>query len=1417
MKKSITKRALSVILSIVMAFIIVPLSEISIDAAGIEISAGDGGYIGKTYNALSDVAFSENALTLSDVFSNADVLNYEIRSMSETKCAYSLISDSSTYAYNQSKSLDASIDVGTKIKIVKLNANAKFGMSFASSSSGGQKSEYFVMEVTHIENASYMSTTASSLKKMWSTSNVVSPNFINDINALGAAEFFARYGTHIVTGYSAGGTAYASYEGNSIATNAEFSSSLNTSVGMGVDIGSFLNLKGSMNISESGGGSSSGNNTCSKLQSTSIGGNGILDLNEDGANVASVNAYVNTITANNSRILIDGNLKLLSIWDFIYASGNPSLYNAAKLLEEYYFEHIEGEKEQIGGYSNEFLNYAGCKIISTPEELNSVRNDLDGVYVLACNIDLSSYENWQPIGSRTEPFTGIFFGNSNTISGLHITSCTNDVAGLFGYNNGRIQGVRVEGNIQVDSANSVGAIAAYNNGVVTDCYDEVVYDVDYFSLSDVNLGLRKIDLETVSPQTITIGDENGIYLVGRPDKVYYGINIVIQKNEVTSPAYIILENVNIVGDSANGTIYSDNDRQIRIISTGNKNAISGADSRMAINASGAMISFFGNAEMVVQGGKGINGAAVTSESANGNNGTDGATAIKGSHVYVNMAQKLTVKGGNGGNGSSGCDGKSGGNGSPDYNPDNGSRNERVDGRHGGNGESGGNGGNGGNGGAGAVGIVSDALAVVSALEVVSGEGGKGGSGGNGGNGGRGGNGEGVWSFHHSTGGNGGNGGDGGNGGNGGIGGDSHFAVIAQTVNVTDPSLLNITNGKAGDGGSFGRRGIAGSGGSRGIGYSGAVFVGIKVSKYGSDGSSGNDGYNGIGGANGTVQSVTLTPTEGYENNSKILAGITCGYTNNSLSRLNNNSWNNNTISINSVSKINYFSGDNFDKSTVSFSVNGEEVYYDYSFNSQRIGINCVRITDGNCSRLIPVYVTETVPVRIEIAETGKSEFVKNTQFTTDGLSIKVVYNNGSETYINAASDGVSVNSPDMTLEGTKTVTVSYDYDSDPATATLVTTYTISVVRVSVTGIDVENNPNAMTYMPNDKFNPNGLKIKILRNDGSTETIDSTNADLKYIYDFSVDGIRTVTVDYHGHKAYIDCTVTAHAYGEWYTVEAADHSKEGLERRDCNYNVSGHFNCFETRVTPKIPHVFDRKVISNEYKKSDATFYSPAVYYYSCECGVKGKETFTYGEPLTNENDPQIVIDNVRGLPGEYVTVNFTLKNTDPVKSMMLYKFIYNDSVLELQTDSIGWTVDGALLSDWNASTEEAALLLNANTDINGAIFSLKFKILDDAELGNQTISCSVVAKSKPENEAEKSVEIAIVSGSIEITSIKRGDVNGDDSIDSDDVIYLLKYTLIPDYYPINQSGDMDGNGSVDSDDVIYLLKHTLLPDYYPLH
>jgi len=48
------------------------------------------------------------------------------------------------------------------------------------------------------------------------------------------------------------------------------------------------------------------------------------------------------------------------------------------------------------------------------------------------------------------------------------------------------------------------------------------------------------------------------------------------------------------------------------------------------------------------------------------------------------------------------------------------------------------------------------------------------------------------------------------------------------------------------------------------------------------------------------------------------------------------------------------------------------------------------------------------------------------------------------------------------------------------------------------------------------------------------------------------------------------------------------------------------------------HLFDKQVVSNVYLASPATYTEKAKYYYSCECGEKGSETFDYGDMLVKD-------------------------------------------------------------------------------------------------------------------------------------------------------------------------------------------------------
>ena len=61
-----------------------------------------------------------------------------------------------------------------------------------------------------------------------------------------------------------------------------------------------------------------------------------------------------------------------------------------------------------------------------------------------------------------------------------------------------------------------------------------------------------------------------------------------------------------------------------------------------------------------------------------------------------------------------------------------------------------------------------------------------------------------------------------------------------------------------------------------------------------------------------------------------------------------------------------------------------------------------------------------------------------------------------------------------------------------------------------------------------------------------------------------------------------------------------------------------------------------------------------------------------------------------------------------------------------------------------------------------------------------------------------------------------GDLDGNEGVDEDDVIYLLQHLLMPEDYGVGQSVDYDNSGTFDESDVIYLLQHLLLPEAFPL-
>ncbi len=138
--------------------------------------------------------------------------------------------------------------------------------------------------------------------------------------------------------------------------------------------------------------------------------------------------------------------------------------------------------QQINRLSEQEAIAQGYTVIKTAQDLDNIRNDLDGKYILMNDIDLSSYSNWDPIGDIDSGvgFTGTLDGNGYVVKNLTINSPTKNFAGLFlgiGVGTlgvGEVKNLGLENvDIRIESNTSdisVGALAASSTGIISNCY-----------------------------------------------------------------------------------------------------------------------------------------------------------------------------------------------------------------------------------------------------------------------------------------------------------------------------------------------------------------------------------------------------------------------------------------------------------------------------------------------------------------------------------------------------------------------------------------------------------------------------------------------------------------------------------------------------------------------------------------------------------------------------------------------------------------------------------------------------------------------------------------------------------------------------------------------------------------------------------
>ncbi|MEE8670424.1 MAG: hypothetical protein SOI41_07290 [Heyndrickxia coagulans] len=120
-------------------------------------------------------------------------------------------------------------------------------------------------------------------------------------------------------------------------------------------------------------------------------------------------------------------------------------------------------------------------LVGDPADLNAVRNNLSAYYKQVCDIDMSEFGNWIPIGNDPG-FGGYYNGNGYKIDNL-ICEQTTNYAGLFGViSAGKIENVNIE-NAKITGGNYVGGICgSFKNSLsnVINCHvDGSISGYDY--------------------------------------------------------------------------------------------------------------------------------------------------------------------------------------------------------------------------------------------------------------------------------------------------------------------------------------------------------------------------------------------------------------------------------------------------------------------------------------------------------------------------------------------------------------------------------------------------------------------------------------------------------------------------------------------------------------------------------------------------------------------------------------------------------------------------------------------------------------------------------------------------------------------------------------------------------------------------
>ena len=123
-------------------------------------------------------------------------------------------------------------------------------------------------------------------------------------------------------------------------------------------------------------------------------------------------------------------------------------------------------------------------------------------------------------------------------------------------------------------------------------------------------------------------------------------------------------------------------------------------------------------------------------------------------------------------------------------------------------------------------------------------------------------------------------------------------------------------------------------------------------------------------------------------------------------------------------------------------------------------------------------------------------------------------------------------------------------------------------------------------------------------------------------------------------------------------------------------------------------------------------------------------------------EPQLIVSTENAMPGDEVAVSITIQN-NPGIGVINPKFVFDSSRLQW----LGYEEGG--LKGWTVTEKAGVWLGNSDSDFNGVILTLRFKVLDAAQDGLAEIRL-VCGDGDAYNYAEELILFQLISGGVQV-------------------------------------------------------------------